>query len=77
MRVTSAKIMKRVAEVPLRTAASVVPSGDLEPLARALRGLSATVDGHIQSMQLADAIDAIILALSEVHIGAFTFHNIH
>ena len=70
MRATSAKIMKRVAEVPPRAVTSIADSTALSPLLKMLRALSTTVDGQMRGFQVADAVETVVLALQEVRLGS-------
>ena len=71
MRATSAKIMKRVAEVPPRAVTSIADSAAFSPLLKMLRALSTTVDGQMRGFQVADAVETVVLALQEVRCVSF------
>ena len=71
MRATSAKIMKRVAEVPPRAVTRIADSTAFSPLFKMLRALSTTVDGQMRGFQVADAVETVVLALQEVRCASF------
>ncbi|CDO73833.1 hypothetical protein BN946_scf185015.g162 [Trametes cinnabarina] len=70
LRTTSPKIMARVESVPRPSAADVTDTGTvaLSPLLNVLKRLAPTFDQHMQRFQVADAMESIIIALSEANL---------
>ncbi|KAI0326731.1 hypothetical protein GY45DRAFT_1258429 [Cubamyces sp. BRFM 1775] len=70
LRATSAKIMKRVASVPRPTVFLLSGTGtsSLAPLLNSLKALAPTYEQNMQRFQVADAVEAIVLALQEANL---------
>ncbi|KAI0650852.1 tRNA synthetases class I (M)-domain-containing protein [Trametes meyenii] len=69
LRTTSAKIAKRVAAVPPRRGPALVPEASAyAPLRAALNALAPTFEAHMARFQVADALEAVVLALQEANL---------
>ena len=66
MRATSDKIMKKVADVKPRNPLLVSESSASKPLLDALKVLAPKFDDNLRKFELADAVEAVVAALSEV-----------
>ncbi|KAI0355421.1 hypothetical protein OH77DRAFT_1454710 [Trametes cingulata] len=71
LRATSAKIAKRVASAPAPAPpiSTLVNTTKFTNLVKALQGLAETFERHMQSFQVADAVEAIVLALQEANLA--------
>lgn len=72
MRAASAKITKRVSDIPKPVVTAISESMAFAPLIAALKALAPTYETNMRSFQLADAVDAVMLALQEVR-ASFKF----
>ncbi|KAI0751186.1 tRNA synthetases class I (M)-domain-containing protein [Daedaleopsis nitida] len=68
MRATSSMMMRKVSKVKRPNVTTISESIAFSPLLSALKTLALTVDGNIQRCQVADAVDAIVLALHEANL---------
>ncbi|KAH9899436.1 tRNA synthetases class I (M)-domain-containing protein [Cubamyces lactineus] len=70
LRATSRKIMKRVASVPRPSVSLLSGTGtsSLAPLLSSLKALAPSYEQNMQRFQVADAVEAIVLALQEANL---------
>ena len=66
MRATSDKIMKKVADVKPRNPLLVSESSASKPLLDTLKVLAPKFDDNLRKFELAEAVEAVVAALSEV-----------
>ncbi|OBZ70134.1 putative methionine--tRNA ligase, mitochondrial [Grifola frondosa] len=68
MRITSAKIEKRVAGRERPEAQSIAAEGLVSPLLSSLSALAPSVESDMQNMQVANALETIVAALQEANM---------
>ncbi|KAI0832835.1 tRNA synthetases class I (M)-domain-containing protein [Trametes gibbosa] len=68
LRATSAKIMKRVADVPRPTPFQIPDTGAYAPLLSSLQALASRFEGQMRRFEVADAVETIVQALSEANL---------